>query len=68
MNIPRSFSFCSNHVFPAITDNDFKMAHLGRVVTLFAAFPRQEQQPGTWEAVTLGWNTMTAHQQRHMSV
>lgn len=47
MNTPRSFSFCSNHVFPAITDNDFKMAHLSRAVILFTAFPRWEWWPGS---------------------
>lgn len=54
MNIPRSFSFCSNRVFPAITDNDFKTAHLSRAVILFAAFPRQERRLSTWEVETPG--------------
>lgn len=30
MNLPRSFRFCRNQAFPAITDNDIKMAHLSK--------------------------------------
>lgn len=40
MNTGRPFCSCSNQVFPAITDNDFKTAHLSRAVTLFSAFLR----------------------------
>jgi len=32
MNLPRSFRFCRNQAFPAISDNDIKMAHLSRTV------------------------------------
>lgn len=38
MNTGRSFCPCSNLVFPAITDNDLKTAHLSRAVSLFSAF------------------------------
>lgn len=54
MNLASSYSFCRNHTFPVITDNDVKLAHLSRTVILSSAFLAQEQGLSTWEAVTLG--------------
>lgn len=54
MNTGRSFCPCSNLVFPAITDNNLKTAHLSRAVSLFSAFLRKAGDDSSSEEAQAG--------------